>query len=100
MAGKIEGIEVQFDSLLKMVKSGRVDTETALAEFPQSERELRQLLEIVFWLEAKRGLLDPRPEFVADSRRRMVEKIGNSSQSTSGSSSARRPSRHSSNVSN
>lgn len=76
MAGKFEGIEAQFDCLLKKVKSGQLDIETALAEYPQSEQELRQLLEIVSWLEAQRGELNPRPEFVAASRRRLVEKIG------------------------
>ncbi|MEJ2349168.1 MAG: hypothetical protein P8Y03_05240 [Anaerolineales bacterium] len=47
-----------------------------MAEYPRSEQELRQLLEIVSWLEAKRGNLNPRPEFVVASRHRLVEKIG------------------------
>jgi exonuclease VII small subunit len=76
MAGKFEGIEAQFDSVLKKVESGQADIETAVAEYPQSEQELRQLLEIVSWLEAKRRHLNPRPEFVAASRHRLVEKIG------------------------
>lgn len=76
MAGKFEGIEAQFDSVLKQVESGQVDFETAVAEYPQSAQELRQLLEIVSWLEAKRGNLNPRPEFVVASRHRLVEKIG------------------------
>jgi hypothetical protein len=60
MAGKCERIEAQFDCLIKKVKSGQLDAETALAKYPRSGQELRQLIEIASWLEARRGELSPR----------------------------------------
>jgi hypothetical protein len=67
--------ERYFESCLEMIRSGQADIETAAARYPEYAEELREQLEIVLWLDKRKGALDPDPDFVATTRLRLVSKL-------------------------
>jgi hypothetical protein len=67
--------ESYFDHCLDLIKSGQADLDSAVALYPEHSQELRARLRIALWFDARKGSLNPRPEFVARSRQRLVSQI-------------------------
>jgi Domain of unknown function (DUF5667) len=69
----------EFDEALQacldLIREGRETLESVVARYPEYAEELRAQLETVSWLFAHQSALDPRPGFVAASRRRLVTRI-------------------------
>lgn len=74
----------EFDEALQvcldLIRGGRETIDSVVARYPEYAEELREQLEIVSWLSASGPALDPRPGFVAASRRRLVSRIQMESQ--------------------
>jgi hypothetical protein len=60
---------------LEKVHQGEESIESMVNQYPDHAEDLRESLEASLWLTDKRELLDPRPGFVAVSRKRIVEQI-------------------------
>jgi hypothetical protein len=75
MTNNSNEFERYFESCLEMIRSGQADIETAAAQYPEYAEELREQLEIVLWLDRRKGALDPDPDFVATTRLRLVSKL-------------------------
>lgn len=58
---------------LELVESGQEPVDKVLARYPDLVEKLRPPLEAASWLLTMRTVLDPRPGFVAASRKRMVK---------------------------
>ncbi len=65
---------------LDLIRGGRETIESAVARYPEFADELREQLEVATWLTSASSALDPRPGFVAASRRRLVSRIQQESQ--------------------
>jgi hypothetical protein len=72
MNSQREPVEDRLQICLEEVLSGRQSLEEAVAQNPELEEALRSGLEAAMWLSSRRKLLEPRPGFVAASRRRLV----------------------------
>jgi len=74
----------EFDEALQvcldLIRGGRETIDSVVARYPEFAEELRAHLEIATWLSASGPALDPRPGFVAASRRRLVSRIKMESQ--------------------
>lgn len=64
-----------FHVCLELIREGRETLESAIARYPEYAKELQAQLEAVTWLFAHKAALEPRPGFVAASRRRLVARI-------------------------
>jgi hypothetical protein len=64
-----------FHVCLELIREGRETLESVVARYPEYAEELQAQLEAVTWLFAHKAALEPRPEFVAASRRRLVARI-------------------------
>jgi len=64
-----------FHVCLELIREGRETLESVVARYPEYAEELRAQLEAVTWLFAHKTALEPRPGFVAASRRRLVARI-------------------------
>ena len=85
MGSKREDIEQILQTCLEQIKTGQETVDSALSRHPEQAEELRPLLEASSWLHAQREVIAPRPDFVAQSRQRLVarlelEKAGNYAQ--------------------
>jgi hypothetical protein len=85
MGSKREEIEQILQSCLEGIRTGQETVDSALARYPERAEELRPLLEAASWLHEQREVIAPRPEFVAQSRQRLIarlehEKAGNYAQ--------------------
>ena len=67
--------ERYFEHCLLLIKSGQADIDSVTERYPAHSEALRAHLQAALWLDAHKGALDPRPEFVRDSRKRLVSKI-------------------------
>jgi hypothetical protein len=67
--------ERYFEHCLLLIKSGQADIDSVTDRYPAHSAALRAHLRAALWLDAHKGALDPRPEFVRDSRKRLVSKI-------------------------
>ena len=69
----------EFDEALQtcldLIRGGRETIDSVVALYPEYADELRAQLEIATWLTSASSSLDPRPGFVAASRRRLVSRI-------------------------
>jgi hypothetical protein len=65
---------------LDLIRGGRETIDSVVARYPEFAVELREQLEIATWLSASGPALDPRPDFIAASRRRLVSRIQMESQ--------------------
>jgi uncharacterized membrane protein YccC len=85
MGSKRDDIEQILQSCLELIGTGQETVDSALARYPEKAEELRPLLETSSWLHEQREAIAPRPDFVAQSRQRLVarlerEKSGNYAQ--------------------
>ncbi len=67
--------ELIFQACLNLVLSGEETVESVLARHPGLTASHREELEAAAWLNSRARSLDPRPGFVAASRRRLVARI-------------------------
>jgi PHD/YefM family antitoxin component YafN of YafNO toxin-antitoxin module len=69
----------EFDEALQfcldLIKDGIETIDSVVARYPEFEDELRSQLEIIMWLSTTSASLEPRPGFVAASKRRLVSRI-------------------------
>jgi len=70
-----EEIEKILQSCLDLILSGQETLDSVLARYPEQADMLRPQLESILWIHNINQELDPRPGFVAASRRRLVAKI-------------------------
>jgi hypothetical protein len=75
MAGDNQHFEKIFQICLDMIQYERVGVETALEQYPELADQLRPELETASWFLERSQEFEPRPEFVSDSRERLVEQI-------------------------
>ncbi len=76
MEGKSNNTDIQLQACLEKILSGQGTLDSVLAEVPDQAVALRPELEAAIWLASLRPALDPRPGFMAASRRRLVSQIG------------------------
>jgi hypothetical protein len=70
-----EESEKTLQSCLDLILSGQETLDSVLERYPEQAEMLRPQLESMLWLRNINQELDPRPGFVAASRRRLVSKI-------------------------
>lgn len=71
-----------LQSGLDLIRSGGETIDSIVARYPDFANELREQLEVALWLSSSRALLDPSPEFIASSKRRLITKIRQEQQAT------------------
>jgi hypothetical protein len=64
-----------LEACLDLIQDGQESIESVVARYPEYTEELQAQLETVSWLFTRQDSLDPRPGFVAASRRRLVSRI-------------------------
>ena len=64
-----------LQSCLDLIRGGRESIDSVVARYPEYAEELRAQLESAMWLSTAGSALDPRPEFISASRRRLVSRI-------------------------
>lgn len=70
-----ENIEVVLQTCLELIQSGQETIDSVVQRYPDQAEELRLELEASIWLQSRRKAIAPAPEFIADSRRRLLTKI-------------------------
>jgi hypothetical protein len=75
MAGDNQHFEKIFQICLDMIQYERVGVETALERYPELADQLRPELETAAWFLERSQELEPRAEFVHESRERLLEQI-------------------------
>lgn len=75
MEGKAYNVDIIINSCLERILNGQESLNSILAEYPDQADALRPELEAAIWLASLRPALDPRPGFMAASRRRLVGQI-------------------------
>lgn len=75
MTRNLDELEQVFDLCLEQIKSGQTSLDSALAQHPGQAAELRPRLEAALWLDERKESLDPTPEFIAASRKRLISQI-------------------------
>ncbi|HZD55668.1 MAG TPA: DUF5667 domain-containing protein, partial [Anaerolineales bacterium] len=75
MAKNHEDTNQILQSCLEAVQSGEETVSSVLARYPDLEQELRPQLEAANWLIENKEAFNPRPEFIAASRRRLMREI-------------------------
>ncbi len=75
MEGKSNNVDLILQACLEKILSGQGTLDSVLAEVPEQADVLRPELEAALWLAAITPALDPRPGFLAASRRRLVAQI-------------------------
>lgn len=71
----IREFEEALQNCLELLQEGNETVESVLGHYPELADELRPLLEASLWISTARESLEPRPGFVAASRRRLVARI-------------------------
>jgi hypothetical protein len=64
-----------LQNCLDAIQSGDETIDIVLKRYPELEDELRPQLENAIWLAAHQPLLDPNPQFIKQSRQRLVSRI-------------------------
>jgi hypothetical protein len=75
MAKNHKDINEILQSCLEAVQSGEETVGSVLARYPDLEQDLRPQLEAAYWLFKNKAAFNPRPEFIAASRRRLMREI-------------------------
>ena len=68
-------MEQILQSCLDLVQTRQETVDSALARYPDQADELRPLLEAATWMQAQRLANAPRPEFLTESRQRLVARL-------------------------
>jgi hypothetical protein len=71
-----------LQSCLEQVQTRQETVDSALARYPEQADELRPLLEAASWLHEQRPVNAPRPEFLVESRQRLVARLEREKPST------------------
>ena len=71
-----------LQSGLDLIRSGGETIDSIVSRYPEFAEELRAQLEVAVWLSSSRAVLDPSPEFVVSSKRRLISKIKQEQQAT------------------
>lgn len=74
----------RLQSCLESIERGQESIETARAAYPADKDLIRPELETARWIQARKRLFDPRPGFVAASRKRLIMRIEEVSRQNSG----------------
>jgi len=64
-----------LQTCLELIRDSRETVESVVARYPELSDDLRPILEASLWMVNSREDLEPRPGFVAASRRRLVTRI-------------------------
>jgi hypothetical protein len=75
MASAPKDIEKILQTCLDSILSGRGTIESVLAAYPDLEDVLRPQIEAALWINARKKMFDPRPEFISESRKRLESQI-------------------------
>ena len=75
MARDYQEIDRVVQSCLEAVESGGESIDSVIARYPDLEETIRPPLEAAIWLQARKSYFDPRPEFVSESRQRLIAQI-------------------------
>lgn len=70
-----QSIEVMLDLCLDRILKGQATIDMVLKEYPALVSELRPRLEAALWLTAQQTNINPRPEFINASSRRLMSRI-------------------------
>ena len=71
-----------LQSGLDLIRSGGETIDSVVARYPEFAEDLRAQLEVAMWLSSSRAILNPSPEFVSTSKRRLITKIKQEQQTT------------------
>lgn len=72
MARDQHNYEQVLQTCLDLIESGQESVEAVLARYPDIADQLRPELEVAVWLSAQKDLLNPRPGWMAASKRRVM----------------------------
>jgi hypothetical protein len=75
MAKNQKDVNEILQSCLEAVQNGEETVSSAVARYPDLEQELRPQLEAAYWLIKNKEAFNPRPEFIAASRHRLMREI-------------------------
>jgi hypothetical protein len=75
MQNKNGDIDQILQACLDLIRTRQETVDSALARYPDKADELRPLLEAATWMHAQRQVVAPRPEFVAESRQRLMARL-------------------------
>lgn len=67
--------ELVFQDCLDQIQTGGRSLEEALSDYPEHAEALKSELEVALWLQDSRQAFQPRPGFVAASRRRLMARL-------------------------
>lgn len=68
-------IALILQSCLEKIQSGEATLDSALEQYPELADTLRPQLETALWIHNKSQAFDPKPEFIAASRDRLVRRV-------------------------
>lgn len=75
MVNNVGNMDVILQACLDLIQNGQDRLEPILARYPESADELQPLLTVALGIWSNRSLFDPRPGFIASSRKRLVASI-------------------------
>lgn len=75
MQNKRDNVEEILQSCLDLIRTRQETVDSALARYPEKADELRPMLEAATWLHEQRQVVAPRPEFLAESRQRLMARL-------------------------
>lgn len=75
MANNVGNMDIILQTCLDLIQNGQDRLEPILARYPERADELRPLLATALGLWSNRSVFDPRPGFIASSRKRLVALI-------------------------
>ncbi len=75
MRSKRDDIEQILQTCLEQIQTGQETVDSALARYSEQAEELRPLLEAATWLHRQKEVMAPRPDFVAQSRQKLVARL-------------------------
>ncbi|HZD55218.1 MAG TPA: DUF5667 domain-containing protein [Anaerolineales bacterium] len=75
MARQHQDIDRILQSCLDAIQGDGETIDSVLARYPDLEESLRPQLEAYLWIWSEKGVLNPRPDYVAASRRRLMAQI-------------------------
>ena len=75
MKNMTKELDEALQSCLDLIRGGQETVDSVVTRYPDLAAELKPQLETILWLSAHRQALEPRPGFVAASRRRLVTQL-------------------------
>jgi hypothetical protein len=75
MARDYQEIDRVVQLCIEAIESSGESIDSVIARYPGLEEIIRPPLEAAIWLQARKSYFDPRPEFVSESRQRLIAQI-------------------------